>query len=263
MLKVEFLTQDDPLYILPFFQELFGQYRSEFEITQVSSCQIMGARSRRKMLSELLALYRPWGFVRLASRAAVGKTLGWVPLRRSPSDALSMTQLCRALSIRYRHIGNPNDESFVSGLGARCPDLLVSVACPYILKEAALSLPRLACINIHHAPLPRFQGMMPTFWQLYHGQKTVGVTIHYMASKVDQGEAVLRDELAVEPGESLDHLIRRSKRHGAHCMASVIRRFANEGRVAALPSLHVEPSYFTFPTDAEIKEFHRRGYRGV
>lgn len=263
MLRVEFLTQDDPLYILPFFQELFGHYRNDFEVTQVSSCQIMGTRPRSKMVSELLALYKPWGFLRLAGRAGLGKALGWMPLVRSASAALSMTQLCRALDIKYEPIGNPNEESFVSGLRSRGPDLLVSVACPYILKEAVLSLPPLGCINIHHAPLPRFQGMMPTFWQLYNGQKTVGLTIHYMASKVDQGEAVFRDELAVEFGESLDHLIRRSKRHGAHCMGSVIRRFAKEGRVAALPPFNVEPSYFTFPTAAEIEEFHRRGFRGI
>jgi methionyl-tRNA formyltransferase len=263
MLRVEFLTQDDPLYILPFFQELFSHYRNDFEVTQVSSCQVMGSRSRSKMLSELLALYRPLGFLRLASRAGWGKALGWMPLRGTASRAVSMTQLCRAAGIRYEHIGNPNEQPYASGLAERRPDLLVSVACPYILKERVFSTAPLGCINIHHAPLPRFQGMMPTFWQLYNGHKTVGVTIHYMAAKVDQGEAILRDELAVEPGESLDHLIRRSKRHGAHCMGRVIRRFADEGRLAPLPPVNVEPTYFTFPTAAEIKEFHRRGLRGV
>jgi methionyl-tRNA formyltransferase len=64
--------------------------------------------------------------------------------------------------------------------------------------------------------------MMPTFWQLYNGEKNVGLTIHYMVERIDEGEALLQESLAVEPGESLDQLIRRSKRHAAHCLAHVL-----------------------------------------
>ncbi len=44
---------------------------------------------------------------------------------------------------------------------------------------------------------------MPTFWQLYHGEQQLGVTIHYMAAKVDEGDALLQESLPVTPGESL------------------------------------------------------------
>ncbi|HWS18998.1 MAG TPA: formyltransferase family protein, partial [Candidatus Elarobacter sp.] len=118
------------------------------------------------------------------------------------------------------------------------------------------------CINIHHAPLPRYKGMMPTFWQLYHGEQQLGVTIHYMAAKVDEGDALLQESLPVTPGESLHTLIRSSKRHGAHCMAKVVRSLqANEAVATHMD--HAQGSYFTFPRREEAREFRRRGLRAI
>jgi methionyl-tRNA formyltransferase len=104
--------------------------------------------------------------------------------------------------------------------------------------------------------------MMPTFWQMYHGERQVGVTIHTMAARVDEGRALLQEQLPIVPGESLDALIRRTKRHGAHCMQKVLEQVA-EGKQSAVSTDDATSSYFTFPTAAEIKEFRRRGYRAI
>jgi len=104
--------------------------------------------------------------------------------------------------------------------------------------------------------------MMPTFWQLYHGEQQLGVTIHYMAAKVDEGDALLQESLPVTPGESLHESIRRSKRHGAHCMAKVVRSIqANEA--VPIQMDHAQGSYFTFPKREEALEFRRRGLRAI
>jgi methionyl-tRNA formyltransferase len=242
-MRIEFLTQDDPLYILPFFEEFLANYGSEFEVLRVSSCRVMGKRSRFKLLWELAHLYGAFGFAQILARVV-------------------LAQLCRAHNVRFDQIGSPNAAEFIAELRERAPDVLVSVACPYILKEPLLKLPRFGCINIHHAPLPRYKGMMPTFWQMYHGEKEVGVTIHYMAPKVDEGAALLQEELEIRAGESLDQLIRRAKRHGAHCMAKVLRQVAT-GTQQPVPLDNSHGSYFTFPTLDEIREFHRRGFRVV
>jgi methionyl-tRNA formyltransferase len=261
-MRIEFLTQDDPLYILPFFEEFFRYYGREFEISQLSISPVMGKRSRTQMVKELTALYGPLGFTRLLSRAAAAHVLGTLPRRPEASRFRTLAQLCQAYGIPFQHVGSPNAAGFVAELRQRAPDLLASVACPYILKEAVLNLPPLGCINIHHAPLPRYKGMMPTFWQMYHGEKQVGVTVHYMAAKVDEGAALLQEELEIRPGEPLDQLIQRSKRHGAHCMARVMRQIA-VGTQEAVDMNLSEGSYFTFPTLEQIREFHRRGFRAI
>ena len=261
-MRVVFLTQDDPLYILPFFEEFFRQKPEEAEVLAVFTCKTMGDRGRLKLLRELACLYGLPGLARLLGRMAASRVLSLLPARRTAARFHSLGQICRTFGVRHCSIGNPNREENRGQIAGFAPDLLVSIACPYILKQPMLELPPLGCINMHHAPLPRYKGMMPTFWQMYHGEKNVGVTIHYMAARVDEGAALLQDQLAIEEGESLDHLIRRSKRHGARCMVKVLRDIAGQSQ-KSLRLDHDRGSYFSFPTPGEMKEFRRRGFRAI
>jgi methionyl-tRNA formyltransferase len=261
-MRIEFLTQDDPLYILPFFDEFLRNYASDFNIVQISCSPTMGKRSRVQLMRELTSLYGAPGLIKLSSRAAKYRFLGKFTQSRGTRQFYSFEQAARAHGITYQTIGNPNAVDYVEAVRKRSADVIVSVACPYILKETLLSLPARGCVNIHHAPLPRYKGMMPTFWQMFHGETSVGVTVHFMAAKVDEGAALLQEQLAIEPSETLDHLIRRSKRHGAHCVARVLHQIESNSHTAT-PFDSSKGSYFTFPTIAEIQEFRRRGFRSI
>ncbi|HKF21398.1 MAG TPA: formyltransferase family protein [Candidatus Angelobacter sp.] len=261
-MRIVFLTQDDPIYILPFFDEFFRQDLAEIEVAGIFSCKTMGERGRMKLLRELLHLYGSVGLIGLLARRTYLKVAERWPATTAAKRFCSVSQICRAFKIPHTFIGNPNREEFKRSIAALTPDLLVSVACPYILKEELLSLPPRGCVNIHHAPLPRYKGMMPTFWQMYHGERQLGLTIHTMAARLDEGCALLQEHVPIRPGESLDSLIRRSKRQGAHSMLKVLRQFA-QGTQSVLPPNHEQGSYFTFPTAAEIKEFRRRGFRAI
>jgi methionyl-tRNA formyltransferase len=261
-MRIEFLTVADPIYILPLFDEFFRHYGDQWDVARISCCRTMGNRPRLKLARELIELYGPVGFARLSARLASARVMGLVPLGRGARRYYSLSQLAKAYGIECRAIGNPNAPEFVAEVEGRRCDLIVSVACPYILKARLLNLPRLGCINIHHAPLPRYKGMMPTFWQMYHGEATAGLTIHTMSEKIDEGAALLQEELPIEPGETLDHLIRRSKRHAAHCLARVLRDIAGNS-VSKKPLDREAGSYFTFPTFDQIREFQRRGLRAI
>lgn len=257
-MRIEFLTQDDPLYVLPFFEEFLREYGDQFEITAIRCSRAMGGRGRKRLAKELLMLYRPLGFVRIVARTAASRILSKLPKTKSSGHFHGFEQLCSAFGVEYSKIGNPNDHDVIQAIREHQPDIIVSVACPYILKKELLSLTRMGCVNIHHAPLPHYRGMMPTFWQLYHGEKKVGVTVHTMVDKIDEGDVLLRDQLEVIPGESLDQLICRSKKHGAHCMAKALRSLIT-GELKTEPIIAEQGSYFTFPTGTEIREFHRKG----
>jgi methionyl-tRNA formyltransferase len=261
-MRIEFLTQDDPLYILPFFDEFLRNHAGEFSIQQISCSSTMGKRSRLRLLRELTVLYGPLGILRLLIRTGTARLLEKMPRDRTAKRFYGLEQIARAYAIPYKKIGNPNSREFVESARRRSADVIISVACPYILKEPLLSLPARGCVNIHHAPLPRYKGMMPTFWQMYHGETTVGVAVHFMAPELDEGVVLLQERLAIQPGESLHQLIRRSKRHGANCMARALRQI-QAGSEVLTPVDTGQGSYFTFPTIAELREFRRRGLRAI
>lgn len=49
--------------------------------------------------------------------------------------------------------------------------------------------------NIHFGPLPAYKGPTPIFWQLKHGEKKLGLAIHKLTSKYDEGPVVWRKSI--------------------------------------------------------------------
>jgi len=258
--KLIFITQDDPFYVRCFFEEFLSIYPDLAEIQSVIIQKPMGKKSSRVLMQQMYEFYGPIDFFKMGLRFARVKGLSKLSHFYPSSNWLTLKQLCQAHNICVIHQMGIHQPEFLNTLRQQNLDLIVSVAAPTIFKEELINIPRLGCINIHHAPLPRYRGMMPNFWQLYHGEKKVGVTIHKINPKIDEGEIILQREIAVTPGESLDELIKRTKRLGAHYMAEAIGMMKN-GSVRLKENHPEEGSYFSFPTKEDVRKFKEMGYK--
>ena len=102
--------------------------------------------------------------------------------------------------------------------------------------------------------------MMPNFWQMYHGNKTVGITIHTINPKIDDGEIILQREVEIQRQESLDSLIKHTKKIGAALMIEAIAAI-KQRNVPSLPNDSSMASYYSFPTKDDVKKFKAKGYK--
>ncbi|MEO4053575.1 methionyl-tRNA formyltransferase [Solibacillus sp. CAU 1738] len=78
------------------------------------------------------------------------------------------------------------------------PDLVITAAFGQILPKELLEAPRLGCINVHASLLPLYRGGAPIHQAIIDGQATTGVTIMYMAEKLDAGDIISQQEIAIE-----------------------------------------------------------------
>lgn len=78
------------------------------------------------------------------------------------------------------------------------PDLVVTAAFGQILPKELLDAPRLGCINVHASLLPAYRGGAPIHQAIIDGQAKTGVTIMYMAEKLDAGDIISQREIAIE-----------------------------------------------------------------
>lgn len=62
-----------------------------------------------------------------------------------------------------------------------------------IVKEIVFSIPTLGSINLHQGLAPYYRGGPPVFWELFNDEKEVGLTVHFVASKVDTGDIILQE----------------------------------------------------------------------
>lgn len=78
------------------------------------------------------------------------------------------------------------------------PDIVITAAFGQILPKALLEAPRYGCINVHASLLPKYRGGAPIHQAIIDGEEKTGVTIMYMAEKLDAGDIITQREIAIE-----------------------------------------------------------------
>jgi methionyl-tRNA formyltransferase len=76
------------------------------------------------------------------------------------------------------------------------PDLGLVYGSP-ILRPALFEIPTMGTLGIHHGTLPRYRGKKTTFWEMFEGQATAGVTIQIIERGLDTGRIVKQDSAEI------------------------------------------------------------------
>lgn len=155
-----------------------------------------------------------------------------------------------------------NHEEFLQTLRALTPDVVVSVNASQVFKQPLLTLPRLGCINVHGAPLPKYRGRLPSFWALFNREQETGVTVHFMNEALDDGPIILQQRVPIVPGETQHTLILKTKRIGTDLLLEALTRL-EQGQVETLPNDRTQATYYSFPTPEDGRKFRRLGLRFV
>jgi len=254
------ITQEDPFYVRLFFEEFFKNYGSIDEIKGVVIAPTMGKKSFTQLLKQMYGFYGAFDFLKMGTKYAYYKLCDKASRTLPLKGFYSIEQLCRRYGVPVMHRAKVNSEEFLEEIKKLDLDLIISVAAPQIFKAPLIAIPKEGCINIHNSKLPKYRGMLPNFWQMYHGEKVVGTTVHMINAGVDDGEILVQKETEIRPGESLDSLICKTKRFGAAVMMEVIAGL-KAGSLKPRPNSKEDATYFTFPTRQDVAEFRRRGNR--
>jgi methionyl-tRNA formyltransferase len=259
-LTLLFITQDDPFYVRVFFEEFLSAYPNREEIKGVVIGEAMGKKSILALATQMYHFYGTVNFFRIGAKYALNKVLRHIPASLARNGGYSVGQLCRRYKIPVMHEADINASSFLDAVEKLRVDLIISVAAPVIFREPLIRLAKKGCINIHNGKLPKYRGMLPNFWQMYYGEKKAGITIHEINPKIDDGRIILQRDVDILPAETLDSLIRKTKRIGARVMIEALGAIRS-GRVQYKENNSAEGSYFSFPTRQDVREFKNRGKR--
>ena len=83
------------------------------------------------------------------------------------------------------------------------PDLIVTAAYGQLLPERLLETPRLGCINVHASLLPQYRGGAPIHYAVINGEQQTGVSIMYMAKKLDAGDVISQRALPIQLNDTV------------------------------------------------------------
>lgn len=260
-MNIIFFTQEDPFYVKIFFDEFMRQFKSLEEIKAIVISNPMGKKELRNLIKQMYNFYGMLGFLRMGIRYAFFRMMSKMEKRlvkrENPPKTYSLRQLAKVYGLNVIERNDLNSEEFIQEIKAYEPDLFISVASPIIFKEDLIKIPKIDCINIHNAPLPKYRGMLPNFWQLFHGEATAGITIHKIDKGIDTGKIVAQELIPIGTEDSLDSLIKKTKKESASLLKDVIEKY-RQGSVG-YREMSGNGTYYSFPTRNDVEEFKRRG----
>ncbi len=111
---------------------------------------------------------------------------------------------------------------FVAQLAALRPDLIAVAAYGQFLPRALLDLPPHGVINVHPSLLPKYRGAAPIQWAVARGEMETGVSIIYLIDKMDAGDIVAQERVALAPTATAADLAPQLAALGAELLARVV-----------------------------------------
>lgn len=169
----------------------------------------------------------------------------------------SVKAICKKNSISYRIENNINNNNFISYISKLNIDLIVSFSAPSIFKNKLLSLPSKGCINLHCSLLPKYSGILPSFWALYYDEKFTGATVHYMDDEIDNGDILGQSKVEIMDTDSMFNIIKKTKKAGGKLMVDVVNDI-NNNTVKLIKNKVEKENYYSWPSDSEFKNFAKK-----
>jgi len=148
------------------------------------------------------------------------------------------------------------------------PDLIISAAYGQLVPKALLECPKLGCINVHASLLPKLRGGAPVHYAIMEGHEKTGVTIMYMAEKMDAGDMLAAVETPISDKDTLGELYERLTNLGAELLKEVLPDFLagkltpvsqNEEEATFAPTISREKEHVSFNRTVREVDCHIRG----
>lgn len=102
------------------------------------------------------------------------------------------------------------------------PDLVVTAAFGQILPNKLLEAPHFGCINVHASLLPELRGGAPIHYAIMQGKEKTGVTIMYMAEKLDAGDILTQVEVPILETDNVGTMHEKLSEAGADLLSETL-----------------------------------------
>ncbi|MDP9126494.1 MAG: hypothetical protein M3N82_18170 [Pseudomonadota bacterium] len=146
----------------------------------------------------------------------------------SEHDAPNVKQQAQARGVPVLQSEAINGEEFRSRVAAFAPDYLMVANYQKKIGPQLVATARIAAVNFHPSPLPRYAGLAPFFWMAKHGETRGGVTCCLVADTIDAGDIVDQVPLALSGRETAGEIRDLHFAASFAQLACLLPRFARE-----------------------------------
>jgi methionyl-tRNA formyltransferase len=260
-MKIVIITQEEAFY-LPTFLRIFLERRSKDVVGLTIMPVTTPKKGWRATLQDHFALFGLRTFLYQSMRFALYR-LGDLGGRLLPWPSFySVHAVAAHFQVPLLPTTGINSAEYLARLRVLAPDVIISVNAPQVFKRRLLALPRLGCINVHGALLPKYRGRLPSFWVLLNGEKETGATVHFMNEHLDDGPIILQRSVPIAAHETQHSLLLKTKKLGAELLLEALEQL-EQGTVETTVNTREQATSYTFPTPQDGRKFRQLGLRFI
>ena len=250
-MRIVIITQDEPFYLAKNLDYLFRILPKHSKIVGCVVNDVSPFGKKETFQEKALKTYNIFGF-----RFFAHYSLKF--LESKIRNKNNVKKLLLQQNIPEILLDKPiNHPDSVEQIKACKPDLLISVLGNQIFKEPIINLAPKGCLNLHTALLPKYRGLMPTFWVLKNNEKYTGVSVFYVDKGIDSGPIIIQKKVEIG-SKTQEDLIKHTKKLGMEAIAEAVDMIEKD-KVNLIENNAAEKTYFSFPTKEDVLDFRKKG----
>ncbi len=260
MIKYVFI-QNDPFYL----PRVLDKYLREFSDTTAGVNIQSVAQGKRTVFQTAMDLYKLYGFnyfqwkLRRYCTAKL-KAKIYNDLLRSTRQCYSVAAVARKYNVEVTQSVNVNSDEFLKHLRDKGVELIVSISGTQFYGRKLREQTPAGIVNCHGALLPRYRGLMPSFWTLANNEKEGGTSVHFVDDKLDNGPIVVQRKYRIHPHDTLEDIMARSKDLAAEAIIECVR-LIEAGNPPLMENDASQATHFSMPTREDVRRFLQTGHR--
>lgn len=149
------------------------------------------------------------------------------------------------LDVPFLPVKNVNSSEFLKKIRQYNPDLLVSMSFNQILKGEIVNFAPKGFINCHAGALPFYRGRNPLNWALINGERSFGITVHYVDEGIDTGDIIEQKKYSITQSDTYQSLLELAVFECAEVLFSAIKKImVGDFRRIKQKDIHPVGTYF-------------------
>jgi methionyl-tRNA formyltransferase len=247
-MRLVFLTQEDPFYLPKIYKYLLPKLQAEgHEVIASILFDVAPFGKKESKVKQLIDTYKVFGldftlhYVLQYAKGRMNKDVKGV----MEVNGVETLKLCNSV----------NSFESIKIIKNFKPDLLVSLAGNEIFKQPLFESAKYGVINLHSALLPKYRGLMPSFWVMRHNEEKTGVSVFFVDGGIDSGPIIVQKEVPLL-NRTQAELIWELKYRGADAIIEACSLVAEHREdTPTMANDEKEMTYYSRPSKEDVKAF--------
>ena len=252
-MKITIITQSDPFFLAKNIDYLLKNLPSHSKVVSAVVSNASPFGKNKSFLDKVRHTINVFGLI-----FTLHYGIKYILNKFNPSS--NVESVFKKNNIPVIHLEKSiNDPESLEKIRSFNPDLLISIAGNQIFKRPLIDLAPRGCLNLHTALLPKYRGLMPSFWVLKNNEKETGVSVFFVDDGIDSGPILVQKKIKID-NMSQAELIKCTKQLGMEAIIEAVDKI-HQANYQLIPNNDNEMTYYSFPKREDVKAFYKAGKR--